>query len=77
SAGEWAPQISADGLTLYFTSDRPGGSGSMDLWQVSIRPVVDFNADGIVDAADMCVMVDHWCTDEPLCDVGPMPWGDG
>jgi hypothetical protein len=22
-------------------------------------------------------MVDFWGTDEPLCDIGPMPWGDG
>ncbi|HUU19025.1 MAG TPA: kelch repeat-containing protein [Sedimentisphaerales bacterium] len=39
--------------------------------------IVDFNNDGIVDSADMCIMVDHWGTDEPLCDIGPMPWGDG
>ena len=42
-----------------------------------IIAIADFNADGIVDAADMCVMVDYWGTDEPLCDIGPMPWGDG
>jgi hypothetical protein len=40
-------------------------------------PIVDFNGDGIVDAADVCIMVDNWGTDEPLCDIGPMPWGDG
>ena len=28
--------ISADGRTLYFTSNRPGGYGRDDLWQVSI-----------------------------------------
>jgi len=56
---------------------RPGGVGSEDLWQVSISPVVDFNGDGIVDSADMCIMVDHWGTDEPLCDIGPTPFGDG
>ena len=22
-------------------------------------------------------MVDHWGTDNSLCDIGPMPWGDG
>jgi len=22
-------------------------------------------------------MIEHWYTDEPLCDIGPMPWGDG
>ncbi len=26
------PNISADGLTLLFASDRPGGSGILDLW---------------------------------------------
>jgi hypothetical protein len=71
------PSISADGSTLYFASNRPGGSGSSDLWQVSIDPVVDLNGDGTVDSADICIIVDHWGTDEPLCDIGPMPWGDG
>jgi Tol biopolymer transport system component len=69
--------ISADGSTLYFISDRPGGYGGADLWQVSIEPVVDLNGDGIVDAADVCAIVDHWGTGDPLCDIGPMPWGDG
>jgi len=41
------------------------------------QPVVDFNGDGIVDSADMCIMVDRWGTDNPLCDIGPTPWGDG
>jgi len=30
------PSTSADGLTLYFVSDRPGGSGGPDLW-VAVR----------------------------------------
>ncbi len=25
----------------------------------------------------MRIMVDFCGTDEPLCDIGPMPWGDG
>lgn len=25
----------------------------------------------------MCITVDHWGTDNQLCDIGPMPWGDG
>ena len=29
---EWHPSITADGLELYFDSDRPGGQGSEDLW---------------------------------------------
>jgi len=71
------PGISADGSTLYFASNRSGGQGGNDLWKVSIDPLVDFNGDNIVDATDMCIMIDHWGTDEPLCDIGPMPWGDG
>ena len=68
--------ISADMKMLYFYSIRSGGGG-YDLWQTQIDPIVDFNADGIVNSTDICIMVDHWNTDEPLCDIGPMPWGDG
>lgn len=78
SSQDSSPCISADCLTLYFVSGRPGGVGSdSDFWQVPILPIVDLNGDGIVDSADLCIMVDHWGTDEPLCDIGPMPWGDG
>ena len=34
-----APNISADGSTLYFASKREGGVGHFDLWQVSITVV--------------------------------------
>jgi len=71
------PSISADGSTLYFYSDRTGGLGGGDIYQASIEPVVDLNADGIVDAMDMCIMVDHWGENHSLCDIAPMPWGDG
>jgi len=82
NSGFWEADsdISADGLTLYFCdhgSPLPGGVGGGDLWQASITPIVDLNNDGIVDSADMCIMVDHWGTDDSLCDIGPMPWGDG
>jgi hypothetical protein len=33
------PGISYDGSTLYFCSNRPGGSGAFDLWQVPILSV--------------------------------------
>ncbi|MHC4175031.1 MAG: LamG-like jellyroll fold domain-containing protein [Planctomycetota bacterium] len=79
--GEWCPSISPDGLWLYFCDHnpllRPGGVGGEDIWQAPILPVVDLNGDGIVDSADMGIMVDHWHTDEPAYDIGPMPWGDG
>ena len=77
SSDEGEPSISADDLTLFFHSKRPGGAGTTDLWQVPIEPIVDLNSDGIVDSADICIIIDHWGTDQPLCDVGPMPWGDG
>jgi len=75
---ESQPRISPDGSVMYFTSSRPGEIGGFsDIWQAQILPIVDFNGDGIVDSTDMCIMVDYWGTDEPLCDIGPMPWGDG
>lgn len=74
---EVEPEISADGRSLLFTSNRPGEFVDWDIYQVSIEPVVDFNGDGLVDAADMSILIDHWHTSDPLCDIGPMPWGDG
>jgi hypothetical protein len=77
NSGNEAPgSISADGLFLFFDFLQ-GGYGGGDMWQVSIVPIVDLNGDGIVDSADMCVMIDHWGENYSLCDIGPMPWGDG
>ncbi|MHC4430789.1 MAG: hypothetical protein ACYTBS_03005 [Planctomycetota bacterium] len=75
---ESQPRISPDGSVLYFTCCRPTVTGSVsDIRQAPIIPVADFNADGIVDSADMYIMIDLWGTNDPLCDIGPMPWGDG
>ncbi len=38
--GEGSPDVSADGLELYFNSDRPGGFGNADIW-VSKRATKD------------------------------------
>ncbi len=38
---------------------------------------MDFNGDGKVDAADMAILVANWGKNNPLCDIGPFPWGDG
>lgn len=79
---EISASISSDGRMLYFWDRKdegpwPGGQGGIDIWQAPIIPIVDLNGDGIVDSADMVIIVDNWGTDEPLCDIGPMPWGDG
>lgn len=79
SSHDTGPRVSPDGSTLYFSSEKPGGFGGIygDMYQAPIIPIVDLNADGIVDSADMCIIVDNWGTDNALCDIGPMPWGDG
>jgi hypothetical protein len=77
SAFEDYSNVSADGSTLFFRYSQSGRYSGCDIWQASIIPIVDFNADGIVDAADMCIMVDHWGEDYSLCDIGPTPLGDG
>lgn len=64
------PEISPDGSTLYFSSTGL-------YCQASIKPVVDFDEDGNVGMSDLLAMIGYWGTDEPLCDIGPMPWGDG
>ncbi|MCX5644112.1 MAG: ankyrin repeat domain-containing protein [Phycisphaerae bacterium] len=37
SAYEWDPYTSADGLSLYFLSRRPGGLGNADIWVTTRR----------------------------------------
>jgi len=48
-----SPSLSDDRLTLYFTSDRPGGAGGYDVWSAT-RPDVDsaFGAPAPVAAFD-------------------------
>jgi len=62
---------------LYFSSSRPGGIGGVDIWQTSILPLVDFNGDGQVDAADMALLEANWGKSDSACDIGPFAWGDG
>ena len=72
------PRLSPDDSFLYYSSERPGApAGGWNIWQAPILPIVDLNGDGIVDADDICIMVDHWGTDYSLCDIGPTPLGDG
>ena len=79
---EVCPCLSFDGHTLYFCdypwADIPPGSmGGVDIWQVSILPIVDFNGDGNIDTDDLLILIGHWGQNEPLCDIGPTPVGDG
>jgi hypothetical protein len=78
---EVSPDISADGSTLYFSSDRPGGFGSWDLWQVRVRPmrvIADFNWDGKVDFKDFSKLAQYLGQYEPWVDIAPAPPpGDG
>ena len=54
------------------------GSGMSTVEEYDPNPLVfDYNADGIVDCADICMMIDYWGTDEPLYDIAPLPFGDG
>jgi len=73
----YGPDISSDGRWLIWCSSEHGDYEDFDIWQAPIIPIVDFNDEGIVDSTDMVIMIDHWGTDNSLCDIGPMPWGDG
>ncbi|MHC4500953.1 MAG: Kelch repeat-containing protein [Planctomycetota bacterium] len=59
-------------------TDRPHPCpATSTVYELTVGPPPDFNGDGIVDAVDVCIMVDYWGEDDSLCDIGPMPWGDG
>jgi hypothetical protein len=30
-----------------------------------------------VDLVDLAMLINNWGSDQTLCDIGPMPWGDG
>jgi serine/threonine protein kinase/Tol biopolymer transport system component/tetratricopeptide (TPR) repeat protein len=79
SVGDWAPWISPDGRTLYFsTTGLTHDPNTSHCWQVPIIPVVDFNGDGVVDMKDFSQLGQHWGQDESsVVDVAPMAWGDG
>jgi hypothetical protein len=63
--------------TIYFTRSTDLFANDYNIWQVEVTPVIDLNSDGIVDATDMCIIVDNWHTENPLCDIAPAPLGDG
>jgi len=79
SSFDFSPNISADGSTLYFTSDRGGANPFevVEIWKVPILPIVDFNADGSINTDDLLILIGYWGQNEPLCDIAPLPYGDG
>jgi hypothetical protein len=77
TASDQDAHVSADGSTVFFNSDRPGSYGDLDLWQVPIIPIVDFNGDAKLDLVDLVMLIDDWGKNKSVCDIGPMPWGDG
>jgi len=76
SSGEGAPFFSPDMKTFYFTSDRPGGFGNWDMYEVPVVLILDFNGDGIVEIGDLLLLIESWRQDNSMADIGPFPWGD-
>lgn len=76
AADDRCPFLAADGY-VYFHSDRQGPVESFDIWKAPVQPIVDLNDDGMVDGADIHMMIENWGTDDPRCDIGPTPFGDG
>jgi len=77
SATEGGSFFYAGGPSLIFTAYARPGHGGFDFWEMPITPIVDFDGNGKVDSADVCILIDHWHTDYPSCDIAPAPFGDG
>jgi hypothetical protein len=73
---EFLPCFAPDGSALYI--DRGDNSTYIySQWKAPILPIVDFNADSKVDAADLLALVLNLGTNQTLYDIGPFAWGDG
>ena len=42
-----------------------------------VSPTPDFNGDGVVDIKDLLRLIESWDQDDPIVDIGPLPFGDG
>ncbi|MCP4611523.1 MAG: hypothetical protein GY845_22660 [Planctomycetes bacterium] len=65
---------------VFAAPGRTSGLGTVyqeEHFYIEVVSPFDFNRDGIVDGADITVMVNHWHTEEPLYDITPEPFGDG
>jgi hypothetical protein len=74
-----APAKAVDGRIYLIggSSQWPPNQVISTVWEYIPSPDFDFNADGVVDAQDMSMMVAHWHTDAPRYDLAPSPAGDG
>jgi len=70
------PFMSADGSALYVLCD-PNDDMTMWTYRAPILPIMDFNADSVVDVNDLAMLIDNWGTADTLYDIGPYAWGDG
>jgi len=68
--------INPDGEVVADTGDQEG-MVIATIGYFNLTKNVDLNGDGFVDASDLCIVIDHWGTDEPSCDLAPPPFGDG
>jgi hypothetical protein len=72
--GSFEPSYTWRPMNVFFTGDF---FSYMQMAVMSAVTTVDFNSDGIVDSADVSLMVEHWHTDNTLYDISPEPFGDG
>lgn len=68
TVSDGSPNISVDGLTLYFDSQRPGGLGGWDIW-VTTRDTIDDNWSEPVPLPEP--------VNSPYADAGPSISADG
>jgi N-acetylneuraminic acid mutarotase len=62
---------------IYAIGGWAGGGVTSTVEEYDLTPPPpDYNGNGIVDFADMCILVAYWHTNDPLCDIGPWPFGD-
>jgi len=60
SGYERSPRLSPDGCTLYFATNRPGGFGDYDIWEISITSVpLDLQEDGHADSSKIEIEEDN------------------
>ncbi|MFC1792697.1 LamG-like jellyroll fold domain-containing protein [Planctomycetota bacterium] len=67
---------------LQFDGIHPNPDGTRLMAEIvsafltGVKGTPDLNKDGIVDSADLCIIVDHWFANEPSYDITPPPFGD-